>query len=71
MQSPLPPALRIVSDSFDASAGGAGGAGGGGVRSWTLVADEPTVAALRIELKRSWQPAPTKAFTITIDAKAR
>jgi inhibitor of cysteine peptidase len=68
MQSTVAPELRITEDSFEASSSGYGG---GGVRHWTLVADKPAVAALRIDRKRSWRPEPVETFTVTITAKAR
>ncbi len=68
MQSAAAPALRILADSFEASGGGSGG---GGVRFWTIVADQPAVVALKVELKRSWEPTPVKTFNVTIDAKDR
>ena len=68
MQSAVAPVLRILADSFEASGAGSGG---GGARFWTIVADQPAVVALKVELKRSWEPTPIKTFNVTIDAKDR
>jgi len=68
LRSVVAPALRIIKDSFAPSTGGYGI---GGVRYWTFVADNPAVVALRIELKRSWQPQPVETFGVTINVKDR
>ena len=68
LQSAGAPALRITEDSFEASTGKPGG---GGVRYWMFVADQPAAAALRMELKRSWQPQPVDTFSATVNVKAR
>src|SRR5271169_1380375 len=67
MRSDVPAGLRILADSFEAS-GAATGAGG--VRLWTIVADKPGKAALRLELKRGWENTSTRTFSVTIEAEA-
>jgi inhibitor of cysteine peptidase len=69
MQPDVTAGLRILADSFEASVAGAG-AGAGGVRFWTIVADEPGKAVLRLELKRSWEKTSTRTFSVTIEAEA-
>lgn len=68
LQSAVGPALRILKDSFETSADGYGS---GGIRCWVFAADNPAVVAVRIELKRSWQPQSVESFDITINIKPR
>jgi hypothetical protein len=35
------------------------------------MADHPAEVALRMELKRSWQPEHIEAFNLTVNVKAR
>jgi inhibitor of cysteine peptidase len=58
------PALHVIEDSFQASRGGPGSAG---VRYWIFVADHPVATALRMELRRSWQPQPVDSFSFTVN----
>jgi inhibitor of cysteine peptidase len=67
MQPDVTAGLRILADSFEASGAGVGA---GGVRFWTIVADKPGRAALRLELKRSWEKTSTRTFSVTIEAEA-
>jgi len=67
MQPDVPPALRILADSWEASGAAAGA---GGVRFWTIVADKPGKASLRLELKRSWEKTSTRTFSVTLEAEA-
>jgi predicted secreted protein len=68
LPSPIDPALRILDDSFERSDGGYGS---GGIRRWTFVAERPSVIALEIGLRRSWEPLPVQTFKITVDVKPR
>ena len=61
-------ALRMIDDSFEASAGGSGA---GGIRRWIFMADHPGLIVLKMELRRSWQPQPVDTFSVTIRVKPR
>ena len=65
---PSRPSCAFLANLFEASGAGSGG---GGARFWTIVADQPAVVALKVELERSWEPTPIKTFNVTIDAKDR
>jgi inhibitor of cysteine peptidase len=60
--------LRVIDDSFEASAGGSGV---GGIRRWIFVADHLGLMVLKMELRRSWQPQAVDTFSVTIHVKAR
>jgi predicted secreted protein len=68
LQSDGAPALRLVEDSMESPGSRPGAAG---TRYWMFTAVAAGSVALRIELRRSWQPESIGTFEVKVDVKAR
>ena len=68
LQSDGAPALRLVQDSFEAPGSRPGAPG---IRFWIFEAVAAGSAALKFELRRSWQPENIGTFATTVHVKTR
>lgn len=68
LQSDGAPALHLIQDSLETPGSQPGAAG---IRYWIFEAAAAGSVALRIELRRSWQPESIGSFTVTVNVRAR